>query len=76
MTKGELEVAVAFARLELLELDHGRRALTACPGILNVAAAIRQANHGRRCEWSQPQGDPGPSICGFYRCTHCGGTVS
>lgn len=39
----ELKVAIAFAQLELLELEHGRRPLTACPGVEQVAKAIAEA---------------------------------
>lgn len=39
----ELKIAIAFAQLELLELEHGRRSLTQCPGIEEVAKAIAEA---------------------------------
>ncbi len=68
MTKGELELAVAFARLELLELDHGKRALTECPGVLVVASAIREANLHRPCGCRAPQLTPDSTTC-----CHCGG---
>jgi hypothetical protein len=38
-----LRLAIAFARLELLELESGKRPLTACPGVENVALAIAAA---------------------------------
>lgn len=38
-----IAVDIAFARLELLELDHGRRTLTQCPGLKAMAAHIREA---------------------------------
>jgi hypothetical protein len=43
LTSKELGIAIAFARLELLELENGRRGLTQCPGIENVAKAIAKA---------------------------------
>jgi hypothetical protein len=43
VTKTELDMAIAFARLELLELDAGKRTLTQCPGVENVAKAIAEA---------------------------------
>lgn len=39
----QLDIAISFARLELLELDNGRRELTQCPGIEQVAAYIADA---------------------------------
>jgi len=39
----ELKIAIAFAQLELLELENGRRPLNACPGVENVARAIAEA---------------------------------
>lgn len=43
MSDAELKLAIAFAWLELLELEHGRRRLVDCPGIENVAKAIAEA---------------------------------
>jgi hypothetical protein len=43
MSKEELDVHIAFAKLELLELSHGKRTLTQCPGVERVAAEIAKA---------------------------------
>jgi hypothetical protein len=43
MNERELKTAIAFAQLELLELEHGRRTLTQCPGVEKIAGAIAEA---------------------------------
>ncbi len=43
MTLDELKIAIAFAQLELMELERGRRTLTQCPGLEKIAEAIRNA---------------------------------
>jgi hypothetical protein len=43
---GNLKTAIAFAQLELIELEAGKRELTQCPGIKNVALAIARAEGG------------------------------
>lgn len=45
----ELQLALAFARLELLELETGRRTLTQCPGLEQVAQAIAEAKGTPLC---------------------------
>lgn len=44
----ETLLAIAFARLELLELEAGRRTLTQCPGVENVAKAIAEAKEAAK----------------------------
>lgn len=53
MTGDEIRMAIAFARLELLELEHGRRGITQCPGIEQLAKEAERtrkvwAEEGRR----------------------------
>jgi hypothetical protein len=43
VTEQELQVAIAFARLELLELEAHRRSLIHCPGLKLVGKAIAEA---------------------------------
>lgn len=38
----ELKIAIGFARLELLEIEAGKRELTQCPGLKRVAAEIME----------------------------------
>ena len=38
----ELKIAIAFARLELLEVEAGKRSLLHCPGVEEVAKAIAE----------------------------------
>lgn len=42
-TAQEFVIALSFARLELLEVESGKRRLTECPGVEKVAGFIRQA---------------------------------
>jgi hypothetical protein len=44
----ELKAAIAFAKLELLEIEAGKRELTRCPGVKNVADAIRKAERAKQ----------------------------
>jgi len=46
----ELLLAVAFAKLELIELEAGRRSLLHCPGVKNVAKAITEAEEKAKAE--------------------------
>jgi hypothetical protein len=54
----ELKTAIAFARLELLELEHGRRTLAQCPGVENVARAIAAAKKSPQCAHGVDIGKP------------------
>lgn len=73
---GLYKVDLAFARLELLELEHGKRTLTQCPGLKAMAGHIRDAereaydesrieNYERlvtnRCTCGRPE-------CGGFEC--------
>lgn len=43
MSNHELHIAISFAQLELIELRAGKRKLTECPAIKDVAEFIRMA---------------------------------
>lgn len=44
----ELDLALAFANVEVLELQAGRRALTGCPGLKVLCKFIAEAERGKR----------------------------
>lgn len=43
MSDAELRLALAFAKLEIIEVQAGKRTLTQCPGVESVAKAIAEA---------------------------------
>lgn len=42
MTKNDIDMATAFAHVEILELKAGRRGITQCPGIEQLAKAAAE----------------------------------
>lgn len=44
----EYRIALSFARLELIELEAGKRSLTECPGLENVAKYIAAAKEAKK----------------------------
>jgi hypothetical protein len=72
MTREELEVAIAFARLELLELEHGRRAITDCPGVENIAKEAQAERARQRFRALRPRPTPSGKcdVCGHDVSTH------
>lgn len=73
MSPEELQVAIAFARLELLELEHGRRTVTQCAGIESIAKEAARV----RAELRRPLPQVFECECGKqhpmnYTCTMLG----
>lgn len=61
--------------------DRGRPSVAVDIGEGTVYYAASEVVHvtktkkGLACTCPTPTGDPGPSVCGFYYCTTCAGTV-
>jgi hypothetical protein len=50
LSKSELSLAMAFAKLEILEVEAGRRDLLSCPGIENLAGHIKAVKDERQAD--------------------------